>query len=185
MLPLYAAAVGMYGEWLRVSVAELDRAKVDLPWAHGLALRVEESEHPPGQHLDPPDVAGVRSFGTDKTWHALAYLLARREFPVSIIYGEESFVDDPDDPEADWGYGPPSYLTPDQVRRASEALADLTEEDLLDGVNSDELQREKIYPEVWDRGPEELQWSVCHLPWVKVYFQAAAQSGDAIICWIS
>lgn len=50
---------------------------------------------------------------------------------------------------------------------------------------ADDLQREKIYPEVWDRGPEELQWAVCHLPWVKVYFQAAAQNGDAIICWIS
>lgn len=113
----------MYAGWLRVSLAELDRAKADLRWAHDLARRVEESEYPPGQHLEPPDCAGRRPFGTDKTWHALAYVLARRGFPVSIIYGEESFVDDPDAPEADWGYGPWSYLTPDHVRRAAEALA--------------------------------------------------------------
>jgi len=174
----------MYGEWLRVSVAELDRAKADLSWARDHAERVEESETRSGQHLEPPDVAGRRSFGTDKTWHALAYLLARREFPVSIIYGEESFTEDPDDPEADWGYGAPCYLTPDQVRQAAEALTDLSEDDLLDGVDGDELQREEIYPSVWDRGAEELQWAVCHLPWVKVYFQAAAKDGDAIICWI-
>ena len=184
-MPLYAAAVGMYGQWLRVSSAELDRAKVDLPWAYDLAQQVEETESTPGQHLDPPDAAGRRSFGTDKTWHALAYLLARREFPVSIIFGEETFVDDPDDPEADWGYGAPTYLTPDQVRRAAGALAALTEEDLLDGVQAGDLQREEIYPDVWDRGPEELQWAVCHLPWVKVYFQAAAKDGDAVICWIA
>jgi Domain of unknown function (DUF1877) len=175
----------MCGQWLRVTDAELDRARVDLPWAHDLARRVEETEYAPGQHLEPLDVAERRSFGTDKTWHALAFLLARREFPVSIIYGEESFVDDPDDPTADWGYGAPNYLTPDQVRRAAGALAELSEDDLLDGVDADDLQRATIYPNLWDRGPEELRWAVGDLPWIKVYFQAAANDGDAIICWIA
>jgi hypothetical protein len=174
----------MYGQWLRISEAELDRAKVDLPWAHDLARRIEETESAAGQHLDPPDVARRRSFGTDKTWHALAYLLDRREFPVSIIYGEESLVADPNDPSADWGYGAPNYLTSDHVRRAAGALADLSAEDLLDGVDADDLQWEEIYPNVWARGPGELQWAVSRLPWVKVYFQSAANDGDAMICWI-
>jgi hypothetical protein len=174
----------MYGQWLRVSDAELDRATGDLQWAHDLARRIEEAESTPGRRLDPADVAERRAFGTDKTWNALAFLLARRKFPVSIIYGEESFVDDPDDPGVDWGYGAPSYLTTDQVRRAAAALAHLSEEDLLDGVDADLLQREKIYPDVWNRGPEELRWAVCHLPWVKVYFQASAEHGDAMFCWI-
>src|SRR4051794_20932151 len=125
MLCLYPAAMGMYGEWLRVSPAELERAKVDLPWAQDLASRFEETDHMDGGRLDPPDVAGRRSFGTDKTWHALSYLLERRNFPVSIIFGEAPFTNDPDDPGADWGYGPPSYLSPDEVQRAAEALANL------------------------------------------------------------
>ncbi|WBB68589.1 YfbM family protein [Micromonospora sp. WMMD812] len=179
--------MGMYGSWLRVSEAELARAKDDLDWAYGLAERVSEAEDddPPG---DP------RCSGTDKAWHALQFLLDRRDFPVSIVYGEESFIDLPDDPEealdvieasgADWGYGPPGYLTPAQVVEAAAALAELTEEDLVGGVDPAELQRAEIYPTVWDR-PGELAWVAHFLPGVRDYFIAAAKNGDAVICWIS
>jgi hypothetical protein len=177
----------MYGQWLRVTAAELDRAKVDLEWAHVHAERMEDAEYPleVDTRLSPEQIAQRRSMSTDKTWHALDYLLTRRAFPVSIVMGEESFVEDVEDPDADWGYGPPSYLTADQVRLAAEALTDLTEESLLDGVDPADLTREGIYPDVWDRGPDELQWAVYDLPWIKAYFQAAAKQGDAIICWIS
>jgi hypothetical protein len=187
---LYAAGVGMYGQWLRVTPAELDRAKADLQWAQDHAERVEEAEYPLEQdlQLSPRDIAERRSMSTEKTWHALDFLLTRRGFPVSIIMGEHPFGDDVDsleDPDTDWGYGPPSYLTPDEVRRAAEALAGLSEEDLLDGVDPGDLTRAEIYPNVWDRGPSELQWAVCELPWVKAYFEAAAKDGDAILCWIN
>jgi hypothetical protein len=167
----------MYGEWLRVTPAEHEHAKGDLRWALCLARNVAEDEDQDWAVVDR------RSFGTDKTWHALDYLLRRKGFPVSIIFGEESFVDDPEDPEADWGYGAPQYLTPAQVQQAAVALADLTEEALIDGVDQAELRRASIYPTVWDR-PGELPWAVGHLPSVKVYFEAAARSGDAMLCWI-
>jgi hypothetical protein len=165
----------MYGEWLRLTPAELEHAKSDLRWAHDLAMKADEG-------VDLP-VADRRSFGTDKTWQALQFLLDRKDFPIWIVFGEENFVDDPEDPETDWGYGPPRYLTPEQVQQAAVALADLTEEALIDGVDPAELQQAGIYPTVWDR-PDELPWAVCHLPEVKVYFDAAAKAGDAILCWI-
>ena len=172
--------MSMNGEWLRLTPAELERAKSDLAWAQDLADRLSEAEYDP---QTPTDVAHHRTFGTDKTWHALDYLLGRRQFPVSIVYGEEALVEAPEDPDADWGYGPPSYLTVERVRQAAAALAELTEERLLDGVEAADLQREQIYPNIWDR-PDELPWAACYLPDVKIYFAAAAEAGDAIVCWI-
>jgi hypothetical protein len=95
--------MGTYGEWLRVSPAELERAKADLDWAYELAQQTAEGKY-------GNDLTERRSFSTDKAWHALSYLLDRAKFPVSIIYGEEWFVEDLEDPEADWGNGAPCYL---------------------------------------------------------------------------
>lgn len=169
--------MGMYGEWLRVSPGELERAKNDLRWLRELASDVADAE---GEFTS---TTARRTGGTDKAWHALDFLLTRKQFPIRIIFGEESFVDDPEDPEADWGYGAPRYLTPEQVRQAAEALINLTEADLLDGVDQTELLKEQIYPSVWDR-PDELPSIATHLPYVKTYFNAAATDDDAIICWI-
>ncbi|HCT79751.1 MAG TPA: DUF1877 domain-containing protein [Micromonosporaceae bacterium] len=172
----------MYGQWLRVSSAELEHAKADLDWAEDFAESVAEAEY---QYEDNRDLPDRRSYGTDKAWHALDYLLQRKGFPVAIIFGEERFTDDDvDDTEADWGYGAPGYLTPVQVRQAAAALAELTREALLEGVDPAELQREEIYPAVWDR-PGELEWPVGFLPDIKTYFNAAAAKDEAIICWIS
>ncbi|WP_246159313.1 YfbM family protein [Catellatospora sichuanensis] len=168
--------MGMYGLWLRVSPAELERAKSDLDWAYELADEAVVSEK-------DSDISERRSFGTDKAWHALSFLLDRAEFPVSIIRGEEWFVDDLDDPEADWGYGAPCYLTPEQVRQASTALADVSEGDLIRGVDVSELARAEIYPAVWE-SQAELDWAVGDLPDIKTYFASAADAGDAVICWI-
>ena len=164
---LSSSAMGMYGEWLRVTPAELRQVMAD-PEASYQLTDTEETD---------------RRSGTDKTWHALAYLLQRADFPVSIITGEQCVVDDPDDSEVDWGYGPPGYLTPQQVSIASSALADLTAERLLDGVSPADLAREQIYPQVWNR-PDELAWAVHALPYMRDFFAAAAAQGDAILCWI-
>ncbi len=173
-------AVSMNGNWLRMTAEHLARAKDDLDWAYERAQ-------------DAADNADGRWLGTDKTWHALDFLLDRYGFRVPIVYGAEPFVDtaedgydeaDDEDPEAgDWGYGPPRYLTPRQVALAATDLARLTEEDLLRGVDPAELTRAEIYPDVWDR-PDELTWAVHCLPDVREFFAAAARDGDAVLCWL-
>ncbi|MBE1486179.1 YfbM family protein [Plantactinospora soyae] len=167
------------GNWLRVTPAELARAKDDLDWAEEFVQAAVAAED-------------ERLCGTDKAWQAFEFLLERRGFDIEIAYGAESFVEtpdlDPDDeefvePEVDWGYGPPRYLTPEQVATAATELAGLTEDDLIRGVDPAELTRAQIYPDVWDR-PDELRWVTHHLPYVQDYFAAAAKDGDAIICWL-
>jgi len=164
--------MSMNGNWLRVTPAELDRAKDDLDWALEFVSGAMDE----------------RQLGTGKAWDAFDFLLNRRGFTVPIVYGAEQFVDTPqgpddDDPEVDWGHGPPRYLTPEQVATAAAELAGLTEDDLVRGVDQVELTCAEIYPDIWDR-PDELGWVTHHLPYVTEFFTTAAKDGDAVICWL-
>ncbi|MEV1072784.1 DUF1877 family protein [Micromonospora parva] len=173
----------MNGNWLRVSPAELERARTDLGWAYELAMaeRNENSE---------------RWASTDKAWDGLDFLLDRLGFDVPLVLGTERFVELPDvEPDSDemfdflenleddWGYGPPSYLAPVDVATAASRLAALTADDLIRGVDPQELKRADIYPGPWE-GPRELTWLAHYLPDVQAFFAAAAGDSAAVICWL-
>jgi Domain of unknown function (DUF1877) len=182
----------MYGNWLRVTPAEVQRAMNNPRWG----AVVDQSQE--------------RRLGSDKTWHALSYLLDRKGFPVNLVFGEHSLADghtpgagltgfdsesagdgfdEPDlameleESALEWGYGPPGILTPQEVRIAAEALVQLQPDDLIRGVDAADLDSAEIYPHVWD-SPEELEWAVHLVPDIKEYFGVAATSGDAVLCWI-
>ena len=161
----------MYGEWLRLTPAELERTKSDPASLNDLYDELGGAGYSQRQQ-------GGRRSGTDKTWQALDYLLTRLEFPVEIIYGEEEFESD-----AALGDSPPNYLTPEQLRAAAAALAPLSDVDLLAGVEPSDLIADDIYPSVWNR-PGELEWAVSYLGQAQTFFEAAANAGDAIICWV-
>ncbi|MBF5032086.1 YfbM family protein [Micromonospora sp. ANENR4] len=171
----------MNGNWIRVRPDELARARADHDWAYEFAQAAADAED-------------VRHAGTGKAWQALQFLLERRGVTVPLVTGGELLVALPDAPPEgmdwaeflepyDWGYGPPAYLTPEQVAEAATALAGITEEDLLWGVDPAELTAADIYPLIWDRDGE-LDWVAHHLPYARDYFAAAAKAGDAVICWL-
>jgi hypothetical protein len=68
----------MYGEWLRLTTAQLERAKSDPDWLENLAGYLDDGSY--DDDPDGTDTEGRRS-GTDKSWQALEYLLSRRGFP--------------------------------------------------------------------------------------------------------
>jgi hypothetical protein len=155
----------MYGSWARITADELIHARAD-----------------PGRLtpllVDDHACDDERFNGTDKAWHAFAYLLERRGLDAEVVYGSDEFTDAPD-----WGYGPPRHLPPDRVAAAAAMLAGLTQERLADGIEVAELARKNIYPSVWD-DPSEIGWVTHYLPYVQEYFALAAKEGDAIVCWI-
>ncbi len=176
--------VSMNGNWLRVSPAELDRARTELDWAYDLAEEARNGEHP------------GRWAGTGRAWHGVDFLLHRRGFDVPIVFGTESLVPLPDvepdsaemvdfldDAAGDWGYGPPCALTPAQVAAAATQLAGLTGADLIRDVDPAELDRAECYPRGWTE-PGRLEWVAGHLPDAQRFFAAAAKDGDAVICWL-
>ncbi|MET7428351.1 YfbM family protein [Streptomyces flaveolus] len=165
--------MSMIGEYVRLTAAELERTIQDPDWAldfvEGLRDAEEEKE---------PAPAEARHFSTYKTWDMLRFLLARAEFPVNVIFGEEPFAED-----EDWGYGPPRYLRPERVQLAPEALRATGYAQLVSGVDPAELTSAEVYPLGWSE-PGSLEWA---RPWyadLTHFFEAAARADDAMLIWL-
>ncbi|WP_229893756.1 YfbM family protein [Streptomyces glebosus] len=166
--------MSMIGEYARVTPAELDRALSDPEWALKLVQGRMEAEA-----AGCPEPAAARCLDIDKAWAAVGFLLRRAAFPVDIVHGEQDIPD-----ADDWGYGPPRYLTPAQVRTAAEALAEIPAERLTDGVGPADLAAAQIYPTiVWERG-EPLDYVCEHYEQLRPFFRAAADEGDGMLLWI-
>ncbi|MEV5125167.1 YfbM family protein [Streptomyces decoyicus] len=166
--------MSMIGEYARVTPAELDRALGDPAWALELVggrMETEAAECP------QPELA--RCLDIDKAWDALGFLLRRAAFPVDIVHGEEAV------PAADdWGYGPPRYLTPERVRAAAGALAEISGARLTAGVGPEDLAEAEVYPTVvWERG-EPLDYVSEHYELLRPFFRAAADKGDGMLMWL-
>ncbi|MGW0190114.1 YfbM family protein [Streptomyces sp. NPDC003362] len=165
--------MSMIGEYLRVTAAELDRAIQDADWALDFAEEVQDAEEE-----TEPAPTDARHFSTYKTWDLLRFLLARAEFPVNVIHGEEPFAED-----EDWGYGPPRYLRPERVQCAAEALRATSYDALIRGVDPAELDGAEVYPLGWGE-PGALEWG---RPWydgLTQFFQAAASADNAMLVWL-
>lgn len=148
--------MGMSGNWARVAPGELSPER-----------------RPPAE----------RSISTDKNWAGFDYLLRRHGFPVDIVFGEETFPGTtPGDEfsEGTWGYGPPTYLTPERVAEAARALAALSPADLIRGVTPDEVTAADRY----SFHPDDLLEVAAELPAAQRLFTAAAEAGDAVLCWL-
>ena len=164
--------MSMIGEYLRVTAAELDRAIQDPDWALAFVEEVQDAE----EESDPAP-AEARHFSTYKTWDMLRFLMARTDFPVNVIHGEEPFA------EEDWGYGPPRYLRPERVQLAAEALRTTNYAQLISGVDPAELTSAEVYPLGWSE-LSSLEWG---RPWydgLTQFFEAAARADDAMLVWL-
>ncbi|MFE6912019.1 YfbM family protein [Streptomyces erythrochromogenes] len=165
--------MSMIGQYLRLSPAELERATRDPDWA---------AEHADDLYDRDDAAAAGRVHDTGKAWHALDFLLARRGFPVDVVFGE---ADMPWPAGSDWGYGPPRLLTADRVRAAADALEAHAPDALAEGVTPAELAAANVYPQgIWERG-EEPDWVASSWASLRPYLRAAAREGDALLVWIS
>jgi len=176
--------MSMIGEYARLTPSELKRAIDDPEWvlnhledlqdtldeAEICADEWDGSDEPPGR---------ARFYSTRKTWNLLAFLLERASFPVSVVYGEHVL-----DPEQDWGYGPASYLTPDRVKYAANALDATPYSQLAQGVTRADLNQAGVYPAPWDSDDPGVGWGEEYYERLTAFFGAAADAGDAVLCWI-
>ncbi|MET8574427.1 YfbM family protein [Streptomyces sp. NPDC005012] len=165
--------MSMIGEYFRMTEAELERAIGDPDWALSHVEETADADEESG-----PSPAEARHFSTHRTWHLLDFLLQRSEFPVNVVHGEEPLGE-----ADDWGYGPPRYLPPDRVRLGARALSRLTYDQLLDGVDPQELVAAEIYPLGWD-DRASLEWGRDWFADLQKYLTAAAEAGHAVIIWL-
>jgi hypothetical protein len=121
----------------------------------------------------------------DKAWQGLHYLLTgaatEGEGPQSLaIFGGEEFG-----PEI--GIGSTRFLTPEQVRDVSAALADFSETELRANFNPQDMAAQKIYPNViWVRdGEEALDYLLDSFRSLAEFYADAAARGDGVLQWIA
>jgi hypothetical protein len=123
----------------------------------------------------------------DKSWEELHYLLTGSAYegepPLSyvVLGGKELGSAD----ENEYPYGQPRYITPEQVQEANQALQELDMDKLRRRYNAAPGQDE-AYVELSGDDDDELPEDILYfLNEITAFFKKAAESGEAIVFWIS
>jgi hypothetical protein len=99
------------------------------------------------------DFGPFADLDVDKAWHAIHFLLTgsawEGESPLNFIAAGGSEIGD------DVGYGPARCLDSREVANLAAALENLPTNVLLKRFDPEALSAADIYPDIWDRPPEE------------------------------
>jgi hypothetical protein len=110
--------------------------------------RIHAFLHGEGDYEDRADL------DIEKAWHGIHYLLTGSDWggeePLNFLVGGGVEVGD-----EDVGYGPARAFTSDRVRQIDAALSALGLDELLTRYEGQQMDREGIYPHIWDRPDEE------------------------------
>jgi len=99
------------------------------------------------------DFGPFADLDVDKAWHAIHFLLTgsawEGESPLNFIASGGAEIGD------DVGYGPARCLDSREVASLAAALQDIPTHALLKRFDAQALSAADIYPDIWDRPPEE------------------------------
>jgi hypothetical protein len=113
-------------------------------------------EAPDGGAAAPFVMADGEGVATDldKAWHGIHYLLTGTDWegdsPLNLLAAGGRVVGD-----IDMGYGPARVLTAAETRAAHEALSALGDDALRARFDPAAMMEKEIYPEIWDRDPDD------------------------------
>lgn len=100
------------------------------------------------------DAAEAIRTDLEKSWHGIHYLLTGTAWegdpPLNFLVLGGRVVGD-----IDVGYGPAHALTAAETRSAVDGLARLSDDELRGRFDPADMMKRKIYPEIWDRDPDE------------------------------
>lgn len=162
--------MSMIGNYLLLSTEQL-AAIIQEP------AQAERLAYPDGEL--PPDALDI-----DKSWHLIHFLLNGEtwggEGPLSqaVLGGTEL-------PDTDAGYGPFRYLGPAEVQTTSDALAEVSSQELWSRFNADQAQAAEIYPQGWTGDDEEREYVQRNFESVRQLYSRAAASGKAMLLYLS
>lgn len=122
----------------------------------------------------------------DKAWHGIHYLLTgtawEGEEPLNFIVCGGTSVGD-----IDVGYGPARVIQSNGVKTIISALRDIDENRLRGRFNPTEMMNLEIYPDIWDRDPEEddtLGYCVAFYADLRRFLSKAADDSLGIVLYI-
>jgi hypothetical protein len=117
----------------------------------------------------------------DKAWNALHFMLtgndAETDHPLSF------FPNNPERIGTDNGYGGPWIYTPAQVRAFNDALAALSDEELMARYDPSEMVKHDVYlaDALIDDGPEGLEYVMQSVPALRALMEKSAAEGSSIV----
>lgn len=114
-----------------------------------------------------------------KAWNGLHYL-----YCGDGKAGESAIIGGVSLDHADTGYGPPQYLTPDEVATYARKLEAMTDDVLRAAYDAKEMAREGVYPGGWD-GPANLEWLLGEARNVREFYRDAAAKGAGVLQFLS
>lgn len=127
-----------------------------------------------------PDVLVI-----DDMWEGLLYILTgagiddESDDPLAKIIISKKIIDE----DQDLGYGPATYVNPEEVIDLNRALLRIDRDDLEDRFDPDAMNDAGIYPEGWSDGVM-LDLLLDAFDNVKTFYAAAAANEDAIIAFV-
>jgi hypothetical protein len=129
----------------------LARAEADRPSFLGRIFGKKPASGGGGPTLD---VEGSIHTDLDKAWHGIHYLLTGTAWdgsaPLDFLVAGGRVLS-----RIDAGYGPPRVFLASETLGIHRALGDLSDSVLRDRFRPAEMMKLEIYPEIWDRPPEE------------------------------
>ncbi|WP_242636865.1 YfbM family protein [Myceligenerans salitolerans] len=161
----------MIGEYFRLDPQDLDKALADPGWAERLIEELYDAE-------DRGETRDSRLFDIDKAWHGIAFALERADVDTAVIYGDAQVPG-----AGDWGYGPPSSLTPGRVRELAGKLNELDPKTIVRAVPRKEFTASDIYPATgWD--DEDLDYLAHWLEKLITFYGQAADAEMGMLVWL-
>jgi Domain of unknown function (DUF1877) len=122
----------------------------------------------------------------DKAWAGIHYLLTGTAWegdpPLNFILGGTEIGN------VDVGYGPARALTSDEIRNLAPALDALPPDALRDRFDPARMMELRVYPEIWDRDPEEddtLGYLITNYTDLRNFVRRTADGGFGLIVYIA
>ena len=135
-----------------------------------------------GEAFALADGEGVNA-DLDKAWHGIHYLLTGTAWegdkPLNFLLAGGRPVGD-----IDVGYGPARVHSAAETRAAHEALTQLSDDDLRGRFDPGDMTSKEIYPEIWDRRPEEddtLGYLMEHVGTLREFLAQAVEQRQGLV----
>ena len=124
---------------------------------------------------------GRQAFSVDKDWHGIHFVLTgntpeQKGALGQAVFGGKALGDD-------LGYGPARLLSPEEVKKVSNALQSFTDAQFKKGYTQKKMNKQEIYPGGWEMD-ENYQIALTHFNELKAYYKGAADKNQAMLLFV-
>ncbi|MBI3269335.1 MAG: YfbM family protein [Planctomycetes bacterium] len=120
----------------------------------------------------------------DKAWNGIHYLLTGTSSegvpPLNFLLAGGTPV-----AKVEVGYGPPRVFRAQETKALLEVLSEFTESELGRRFHPQDMLAKGVYPEVWDRGEEELEYLLDYFLALRGALDHAVRRGLGVVLYIS